>query len=280
MANGLAEYNYWVPPGYTDGTPQENSAHVYYAGGWDLWRHVYENGTSGGYHAYVGNKSGAKILVPYEGRCITRVYTAASNRGVVEWRLDGVVRGTYDERAVNIHRQMRREFCASAHGKHTIEFKIITNDILDADQFLVDRTFAVAAAQVGAAGQSESGVTYQENDEAVHYVGDWHSFAAEDASNGSLSFTQNQWDAVVFSFEGTGVEWCYSKAPNRGKASILIDGEDGGVVDLYSSEVERNQCWVSPELEPGLHHLHIAAMGEKHKDSSGMLIDVDHFIVR
>ncbi len=60
----------------------------------------------------------------------------------------------------------------------------------------------------------------------------------------------------------------------------MIHGESVETIDLYGEGVKRNQCWVSPELEPGLHHLHVAAMGKKHKDSSGMLIDVDHFIVR
>ena len=63
----------------------------------------------------------------------------------------------------------------------------------------------------------------------------------------------------------------------------MIHGESVETIDLYSEGVKRNQCWVSPELEPELeskvHYIHIAATGEKNEDSSGTLIDVDHFIV-
>ena len=235
---------------------------------------------------WVGNKYGARVVVPFEGRCITRVYSKAPNRGNVEVRIDpvfdGPVNQTYSEYSPTVIRRVQRQFCAGSSGKHVIEFRTICSApdcFFDVDEFFVDTFYAVAAAQVQAADQSGKGTIYQEDHEAVTYIGDWKSFKAEDASNGSLSFTENQRASFNISFEGSQVEYCYANASNRGKASILIDGEYVETIDLYGSETERNQCWVSPELEQGVHYLHVAATGEKNENSSGTLIDLDHFIV-
>ncbi len=59
----------------------------------------------------------------------------------------------------------------------------------------------------------------------------------------------------------------------------MIKSEQADATNLYGSETERNQCWVSPKLEQGVHYLHVAATGEKNENSSGTLIDLDHFIV-
>ncbi len=280
-AKGDPNYKYYAGSGYLTGTAQEDARVVYYAGGWDEWQRVVIPNASGGFLSWIGGKKGAKILVPYEGQCITRIYTKAYNRGDVEVRLDGILRATVSEQGDGVQRRAKRTFCANSTDKHTIEFRKLCDSsecFMDADAFIVDET-TTAIAQVSAAGELNEGIAYQQDHEAVEYIGNWGTFDAEEASNGSLSFTENQWDAVSFSFEGKQVEWCYSRASNRGKAGIMIDSEEIGTIDLYSSKIERNQCWVSPELEPGLHHLYVVAKGEKHKDSSSTLIDVDHFIV-
>ncbi len=255
-----------------------------------MWRLRNESDASGGRIALIGGKPGAKVVFPYSGRCVRRVYTAAHNRGVVEVRLDGVIVDTYNERRDGVWRQSTKDFCAGSSGQHTFEVKMTTpgNDrFIDVDRFDIDPTTAVAVAQVKAAGESGEGTIYQQDHEAIDYIGDWRTFEAEDASSGALAFTENQWDGVIFRFEGTQVEWCYSKALNRGEAAILIDGDNPNnaeseqpvKVDLYGGKIERNQCWTSPKLELGEHYIHIVATGEKHAGSSGTLVDVDHFIV-
>ncbi len=283
--SGLPEWKYY-PLGHISGSAQEGHGSITYAGGWDRWEGKVSPRASGAALILIANKPGAKILVPYQGRCITRVYSASRNRGDVEVRIDGSYKETYSERIDSTHWQAEKNFCASYNGQHTIEFKTSctrADCYFDSDRYYTTSSAAVAAAEVKGASQSSEGTTYQQDHDVVNYIGNWKTFEAEDASNGKLAFTENRWDAVNFAFKGTQVEYCYSKAFNRGKASILIDGEPVDTIDLYSNEVERNQCWVSPELKPDLgrevHYIHIAATGEKHENSSGTLIDVDHFIV-
>jgi len=99
------------------------------------------------------------------------------------------------------------------------------------------------------------------------------------AYSSSLSFTATTEDAASFTFYGSRVVYKYTKAANRGKAAITIDGVDYGLVDLYSSTTAWQQTTNYPSLGAGIHTIHVSVSGQKHSSSSGYYIDVDSFQV-
>ncbi len=75
------------------------------------------------------------------------------------------------------------------------------------------------------------------------------------------------------------VTYVYSKAYNRGKAAITIDGVDKGYIDLYSPDVVRQQSTTFSGLGKGIHVIHVTVAGQKNSLSSDYFIDVDRLIV-
>ena len=83
--------------------------------------------------------------------------------------------------------------------------------------------------------------------------------------------------AATFAFTGESVTYFYTKAHNRGKAGITIDGTDLGNVDLFapSGLIEWQASTRFSGLGLGIHHLHISALQDKNPRSEGHFIDVD-----
>ena len=70
-----------------------------------------------------------------------------------------------------------------------------------------------------------------------------------------------------------------TKAPNRGVASVTMDGVSLGTIDLYSPEIE----WQTRQrfccFSAGRHVAVIRVTGQSDPRSTGRYIDLDSFIV-
>jgi hypothetical protein len=122
---------------------------------------------------------------------------------------------------------------------------------------------------------------YDDLDPALVYRGDWthdnHTFAEPDGH--TVSFTDVPDAGVEIDFEGRALTYVYTKAVNRGMASVTIDGADQGLVDLYSAHTQwqsrtRFCCFAS-----GRHMAIIRATGKANPQSKGKFIDLDSFTV-
>jgi hypothetical protein len=71
----------------------------------------------------------------------------------------------------------------------------------------------------------------------------------------------------------------FTRAPNRGIAEIVIDGERKSTVDLYSPTVE----WQSKAeyccLAKGRHTIEVRVTGKRSKDATVANVDLDSFVV-
>ncbi len=117
---------------------------------------------------------------------------------------------------------------------------------------------------------------YDDFDPAILLRGDWdRNDEFEQAWHHTVSFTDIAGAEVRFAFEGSTLEYVFTKAPNRGIAAITIDGIDKGRVDLYSPTVEWQSRARYELLGPGRHVLVIRVTGESHPGASGKFVDVD-----
>jgi len=72
----------------------------------------------------------------------------------------------------------------------------------------------------------------------------------------------------------------FTKAPNRGLATVRIDGVLKDPIDLYSPVIEWQTRQEFCCLASGRHLAVISVSGGKNPKSSGLFIDVDSFVVQ
>ena len=122
--------------------------------------------------------------------------------------------------------------------------------------------------------------SYDDFDPALLYRGYWtndKSFA--DADRHTVTYTESAGAAVEIAFEGNALTYVYTKAANRGIASVTIDGVDQGAVDLYSAQTQWQSRTRFCCFGPGRHVAVIRATGKSNGQSNGKFIDLDSFIV-
>jgi putative flippase GtrA len=122
--------------------------------------------------------------------------------------------------------------------------------------------------------------SYDDFDPALVYRGDWNhdrNFAEPDLH--TISFTDVPGSEVEIAFEGKALTYVYTKAENRGIASVMVDGVEQGPVDLYSAQTQwqrqtRFCCFAS-----GRHTAILRLTGRANPQSKGTFIDLDSFTV-
>ncbi len=110
---------------------------------------------------------------------------------------------------------------------------------------------------------------------SIDYSGNWQRGEYDQASNATLTYTDDPAASARFSFEGTELRYVYTKAFNRGLAAISIDDESKGAVDLYSPTIEWQSSSAFRGLLPGHHTVEIRATGRHNPASTGFYIDID-----
>jgi hypothetical protein len=147
------------------------------------------------------------------------------------------------------------------------------------DQYLAKLQPACRPRQERAAVLVRPGF-YDDFDPAILFRGDWtrdRSFA--DPDRHTISFSDVPGSEVEIFFEGKALTYVYTKASNRGVASVTMDGLDQGTVDLYSADIR----WQSQTrfccFAPGRHVAVIRVTGKANPKSKAAFIDVDSFTV-
>ena len=117
--------------------------------------------------------------------------------------------------------------------------------------------------------------TYDDSNARIIYTGRWfldQSFP--NAARGTVSYSSDANAAVRFAFEGTKLTYTFTKAFNRGKALVEIDGVSKGTINLYSVDAQWQSAVIFDHLGAGPHIIVIRYAG-----LAGSFIDVDLFVV-
>jgi hypothetical protein len=122
---------------------------------------------------------------------------------------------------------------------------------------------------------------HDDSDPNLIYHGQWdHTKIYPKAYGASISYSTVIGGALEFSFIGQKLTYVHTRAFNRGKANVNIDGKDVAVIDQYAPGVEWQSATTWSGLAPGVHHVVIRVMPDKHAESEGFYIDVDAISVR
>jgi hypothetical protein len=85
---------------------------------------------------------------------------------------------------------------------------------------------------------------------------------------------------IRFAFQGDTLTYTYTRAANRGRADVSIDGARKATLDLYSATTQWQSSTVFRDLGRGRHLAVITVLPDKNPKSSDRWIDADAFEVR
>jgi hypothetical protein len=123
--------------------------------------------------------------------------------------------------------------------------------------------------------------TYDDFDSRILLVGDWdRSDQFAEPLRHTVTFTDIPGAEIRFKFEGGDLTYLFTRAPNRGVASVSIDGVSKGAVDLYSADVQWQSRARFNYLGPGRHLLVIRVTGQSRPAAKGNFVDLDAFEVQ
>ena len=116
---------------------------------------------------------------------------------------------------------------------------------------------------------------------SIRYIGSWILDGQfKEATNGTIVYSNKPGDSFRVRFQGGEISWVYTKAFNRGRAAISIDGEEKETVDLYSSEIHWQSRTTLSGLSDSEHVLEIRILEDKHPDATNRFVDIDQIIVK
>lgn len=117
--------------------------------------------------------------------------------------------------------------------------------------------------------------TYDDSNAHIVYGGSWYldSSFAEPAQR-TITYSSAAGASIRFAFTGTRLTYYFTRAFNRGLASVEIDGVVKAAVDLNSAVTEWQAHVTFDRLAPGPHTIVVRNAGPKDR-----FIDLDQFVV-
>jgi hypothetical protein len=120
----------------------------------------------------------------------------------------------------------------------------------------------------------------QENNKSVGFGGTWTSQAVAGSYGGSVRYASTNRDKTQYKFTGSSVALVSTTGPNRGRATIIIDGVTVATVDLYSATQQTGKViYVASGLSAGAsHQVVVQVQGARNPLSTANRVDLDAFI--
>jgi glycosyltransferase involved in cell wall biosynthesis len=121
---------------------------------------------------------------------------------------------------------------------------------------------------------------YDDFDPAIVFDGPWiQNLGWAQAQSHTVTFANLPGSEVRFAFQGGLLSYIYTKASNRGKVDVAIDGVHQPTLDLYSPKTKWQGRTIY-KLDRGRHLAVITILPDKNPASSDRFIDVDGFEVQ
>ncbi len=121
-------------------------------------------------------------------------------------------------------------------------------------------------------------IVVEDNHFSVAY-GAWQGEENANASGNTYRESNIQNNTVTFKFTGKAVTWIARKGPDMGKAQVMIDGVNKGIVDLYGAGEQWQFAKTFKKLSNAKHTLVIRVLGTKNADATDTYVGVDAFRV-
>ena len=114
----------------------------------------------------------------------------------------------------------------------------------------------------------------------VFLQGQWSKENDKEYSSSSTVYSSNKNNQITLKFVGNGIKWLGTHGPDRGTASVFIDGEFQTKVDQYRKQkIFQAESFSVAGISYGCHTITISVDGLKNISSAGERIDIDAFDV-
>lgn len=134
------------------------------------------------------------------------------------------------------------------------------------------------ASNVGGwkAGSTTSTLVRQDNSGYVHYGTGWHLASSTSYSGGYVHYATTAGASASFTFTGRAIAFVMTRAANRGRAWLYLDGVYVGSLDLYSATTAYRQVvWSRTWSSAAGHTLRLVVVGTAGRPR----VDLDAFLV-
>jgi len=112
----------------------------------------------------------------------------------------------------------------------------------------------------------------------IFLEGQWNNDYSEEYSARRIIYSSESHSEATLRFVGNGVKWIGTRGPDRGVASVFLDGEFQTKVDQYSKDREiLVELFSMTGLPYGPHTIMIKVDGSRNEKSSGDRVDIDAF---
>jgi len=161
-----------------------------------------------------------------------------------------------------------RAFTGLSTGSHTLVIKVTgTKNAASSGRAVVIDGFTVGTT------------TTQESASQIRY-NTWAGNSSVNASGGSYRSSSTAGARAQLTFSGTSVDWITATSTGWGRARVLIDGVDKGVVDLYATTTRWQVVKTYGGLAPGTHTIVVEVLGTKNAAATSTKVPVDGFVAR
>jgi len=117
---------------------------------------------------------------------------------------------------------------------------------------------------------------YDDSDPSIVFQGSWiRDRNWYQAYLHTLTYSNSPGSEIHIAFQGSRLDWCYTRAKNRGRADVIIDGVRQETVDLYSPDPVWQHRSTFMHLPRGNHSVVIRVLPDKNPASSDYYIDID-----
>lgn len=211
--------------------------------------------------------TGGTAAHTFTGTSLTWLTRRGPGQGIASVTIDGVSKGNVDLYASTTG-SLQRSFTGLAATRHKVVIKVTGT-----------RNAASTGTAVSVDGFTVGTATTQESAKAVTY-NTWVGASSASASGGQYRVSGSAQASADFRFTGTEVTWITATGPGWGRARVLIDGVDKGVVDLYASTVRWQTARTYGGLAAGAHTLTVIPLGTKNAAATSTKVAVDAFSAR
>ena len=118
----------------------------------------------------------------------------------------------------------------------------------------------------------------EETSTHIEYSGTWLDASSGAASGGTYKSSNSVGTSATIAFAGSSINWIGQKAPNYGRALLVLDNGATQTVDCYDPATIRNTTlWSSGTLSDGPHTLRIVVSGSRNASATGTYVSLDAF---
>jgi hypothetical protein len=209
----------------------------------------------------------ALIPAPRKG---AQILLLSDAEGRDDWNVYFVIRMCYGDPKLQVYRM-------TVWNKNHVQVDPSSYDyVLD----FVSNHFILVGGKSAPLSPVQPGI-YDDFDPAIAFHGAWIRDRVWSQTHAhTVTYCNVPGSEIRFAFQGDTLTYMYTKAANRGRADVSIDGARKATLDLYSAITQWQSSTVFRDLGRGRHLAVVTVLPDKNPKSSGRWIDVDAFEVR